>query len=184
MIRSSYKGVGGGLGPICWTWRAKSSLLFLTAMVLSMMFLMGWEAAPLSILLFGIPARAEDSIPAAAVAASSSRAADAATTSQLAATAGGPVSCDYSSGKWVPADDAAAGGSAAAAPRPLYSGKECSQRWSWLTPEWSCELNNRPDLSYEQFRWQPSNYAQGCDLTPFHAHTFLERYVTLDYSHV
>jgi hypothetical protein len=41
-------------------------------MVLSMMFLMGWEAAPLSILLFGIPARAEDSIPAAAVAASSS----------------------------------------------------------------------------------------------------------------
>ncbi len=71
MIRSSYKGGGGGLGPICWTWRAKSSLLFLTAMVLSMMFLMGWEAAPLSILLFGIPARAEDSIPAAAVAASS-----------------------------------------------------------------------------------------------------------------
>jgi hypothetical protein len=146
-------------------------------MVLSMMFLMGWEVAPLSILLFGIPARAEDSIPAAAaVAASSSRAADAATTSQLAATAGGPVSCDYSSGKWVPADDAAAGGSAAAAaPRPLYSGKECSQRWSWLAPEWACELNNRPDLSYEQFRWQPSNYAQGCDLTPFHAHTFLER---------
>jgi hypothetical protein len=34
---------------------------------------MGWEAVPLSILLFGIPARAEDSIPAAAVAASSSR---------------------------------------------------------------------------------------------------------------
>ncbi len=77
IIRSSYKGgggVGGGLGPICWTWRAKLSLLFLTAMVLSMMFLMGWEVAPLSILLFGIPARAEDSIPAAAaVAVSSSR---------------------------------------------------------------------------------------------------------------
>jgi hypothetical protein len=33
---------------------------------------MGWETAPLSILLFGIPARAEDSIPAAAVSASSS----------------------------------------------------------------------------------------------------------------
>ncbi|CAK9221232.1 unnamed protein product, partial [Sphagnum troendelagicum] len=71
--------------------------------------------------------------------------------------------CDYSVGEWV----------ADPVHHPLYSGKHCSL---WLSPLWSCRQNNRPDLGYESFRWQPAPTAHGqCALAPFRPHNFLQR---------
>ncbi|MQM18140.1 hypothetical protein Taro_051124 [Colocasia esculenta] len=57
--------------------------------------------------------------------------------------------CDYAKGRWV-ADDK----------RPLYSGFGCKQ---WLSRMWSCRLTQRPDFSFENFRWQPD----ACEMPEF-----------------
>lgn len=64
--------------------------------------------------------------------------------------------CDYSVGKWV-LDET----------RPLYSGLECKM---WLSPGFSCRLNNHPDKLLDRYRWQPA----GCDLPEFNASSVLE----------
>jgi len=90
-------------------------------------------------------------------------AAGAAAATEAAVTVAAEV-CDYSVGEWV----------ADPVHHPLYSGKHCSL---WLSPLWSCRQNNRPDLGYESFRWQPAPTAHGqCALAPFRPHNFLQRY--------
>uniref|UniRef100_A0A0D6QT21 Uncharacterized protein n=1 Tax=Araucaria cunninghamii TaxID=56994 RepID=A0A0D6QT21_ARACU len=65
--------------------------------------------------------------------------------------------CDYSEGKWV--EDSH---------RPLYSGRKCKR---WLSEMWACRLTQRPDFTYEQYRWQPDN----CEMPEFNGHEFLKR---------
>jgi len=66
------------------------------------------------------------------------------------------ATCDYTVGKWV-LDEM----------RPLYSGFECKM---WLSPGFSCRLNNHPDKLLDRYRWQPA----GCDLPVFNASAVLE----------
>ncbi|GAB2267526.1 hypothetical protein Dimus_002506 [Dionaea muscipula] len=65
--------------------------------------------------------------------------------------------CNYAKGKWV-ADNS----------RPFYSGSGCKK---WLSGMWACRLTNRPDFSFEKFRWQP----QDCDMEEFEGSKFLRR---------
>lgn len=74
-------------------------------------------------------------------------------------SAGAPKTCDYSVGKWVPDTS-----------RPIYSGNECKL---WLAAPFSCRLNHHPDLSFENYRWQPD----GCDLPKWTGRAFLNRSV-------
>ncbi|XP_074561243.1 protein trichome birefringence-like 14 [Curcuma longa] len=67
------------------------------------------------------------------------------------------AACNFAKGEWV-ADKG----------RPLYSGFECKQ---WLSKPWSCRLTQRPDFSYEKFRWKPEN----CDMPEFEGSNFLRR---------
>lgn len=72
-------------------------------------------------------------------------------------SAGAPKTCDYSVGRWVPDTS-----------RPIYSGNECKL---WLAAPFSCRLNQHPDLSFENYRWQPD----GCDLPKWSGRAFLNR---------
>ncbi|KAL0686302.1 hypothetical protein Bca4012_053150 [Brassica carinata] len=63
--------------------------------------------------------------------------------------------CNYAKGKWV-----------ADKKRPLYSGSECKH---WLSSMWACRLMDRPDFSFEGYRWQP----RGCNMPQFDRFTFL-----------
>jgi len=65
--------------------------------------------------------------------------------------------CDYTEGKWV--QDSR---------RPIYSGKMCKR---WLSEMWACRLTERPDFSYEKYRWQPDN----CVMPDFEGQEFLIR---------
>jgi hypothetical protein len=65
--------------------------------------------------------------------------------------------CDYTEGKWV--QDSR---------KPIYSGKMCKR---WLSGMWACRLTQRPDFSYEKYRWQPDN----CDMPDFKGRHFLAR---------
>ncbi|KAI5384164.1 protein trichome birefringence-like 14 isoform X1 [Lathyrus oleraceus] len=65
--------------------------------------------------------------------------------------------CNYANGKWV-----------ADSRRPLYSGFNCKQ---WLSSMWSCRMTQRPDFSFEGFRWQPKN----CDMQEFDRSMFLRK---------
>nr|XP_004503924.1 protein trichome birefringence-like 14 isoform X2 [Cicer arietinum] len=65
--------------------------------------------------------------------------------------------CDYAKGKWV-----------AESRRPLYSGFSCKQ---WLSSMWSCRMTQRPDFSFEGYRWQPKN----CDMQEFDRSKFLTK---------
>ncbi|KAF3324168.1 protein trichome birefringence-like 14 isoform X3 [Carex littledalei] len=68
-----------------------------------------------------------------------------------------PEECNYAKGKWVPD-----------ARRPFYSGSECKR---WLSEMWACRLMQRPDFSFEKFRWQPQN----CQMPSFTGPRFLKR---------
>ncbi|PNX94678.1 protein trichome birefringence-like 14, partial [Trifolium pratense] len=65
--------------------------------------------------------------------------------------------CDYAKGKWV-----------ADRRRPLYSGFSCKQ---WLSSMWSCRMTQRPDFSFEGYRWQPKS----CDMQEFDRSKFLTK---------
>lgn len=65
--------------------------------------------------------------------------------------------CDYAKGKWV-----------ADSRRPLYSGFGCKQ---WLSSMWSCRMTQRPNFSFEGYRWQPKN----CDMQEFDQSKFLRK---------
>ncbi|CAJ2674301.1 unnamed protein product [Trifolium pratense] len=65
--------------------------------------------------------------------------------------------CDYAKGKWV-----------ADSRRPLYSGFSCKQ---WLSVMWSCRMTQRPDFSFEGYRWQPKS----CDMQEFDRSKFLTK---------
>ncbi|PIA47527.1 hypothetical protein AQUCO_01400281v1 [Aquilegia coerulea] len=65
--------------------------------------------------------------------------------------------CNYAKGKWV-----------ADRRRPLYSGFGCKE---WLSEMWACRLTQRPDFSFEAFRWQPEN----CKIPEFERSTFFRR---------
>ncbi|KAE9610224.1 hypothetical protein Lal_00006133 [Lupinus albus] len=65
--------------------------------------------------------------------------------------------CNYAKGRWV-----------ADSRRPLYSGFGCKQ---WLSPMWSCRMTQRPDFSFEGYRWQPEN----CDMPEFDRSMFLRK---------
>ncbi|KAL1367543.1 protein trichome birefringence-like 14 isoform X1 [Arachis hypogaea] len=65
--------------------------------------------------------------------------------------------CNYAKGRWV-----------AESRRPLYSGFGCKQ---WLSSMWSCRMTQRPDFSYEGYRWQPVN----CDMPEFDSSSFLRK---------
>ncbi|KAG5041307.1 hypothetical protein JHK85_013783 [Glycine max] len=65
--------------------------------------------------------------------------------------------CNYAKGKWV-----------ADSRRPLYSGFSCKQ---WLSTMWSCRMTQRPDFSFEGYRWQPEN----CDMQEFDRSAFLRK---------
>ncbi|KAJ7945217.1 Protein trichome birefringence-like [Quillaja saponaria] len=65
--------------------------------------------------------------------------------------------CNYAKGRWV-----------ADSRRPLYSGFGCKQ---WLSPMWSCRLTQRPDFSFEGYRWLPQN----CDMPEFERFAFLRK---------
>ncbi|KAF3536603.1 hypothetical protein F2Q69_00025408 [Brassica cretica] len=65
--------------------------------------------------------------------------------------------CNYAKGKWV-----------ADKKRPLYSGYECKH---WLSSMWACRVMDRPDFSFEGYRWQP----RGCNMPQFDRFTFLTR---------
>ncbi|XP_027340168.1 protein trichome birefringence-like 14 [Abrus precatorius] len=65
--------------------------------------------------------------------------------------------CNYAKGNWV-------GDSR----RPLYSGFSCKQ---WLSSMWSCRMTQRPDFSFEGYRWQPEN----CDMQEFERSAFLRK---------
>ncbi|KAJ3677113.1 hypothetical protein LUZ60_002837 [Juncus effusus] len=65
--------------------------------------------------------------------------------------------CNYGKGEWV-ADEK----------RPLYSGFRCKR---FLSDGWACRLTQRPDFSYEKFRWKP----EGCEMPDFDANSFLKR---------
>lgn len=64
---------------------------------------------------------------------------------------------NYAKGKWV-----------ADSRRPLYSGFNCKQ---WLSSMWSCRMTQRPDFSFEGYRWQPEN----CDMQEFDRFSFLRK---------
>ncbi|XP_028766029.1 protein trichome birefringence-like 14 [Neltuma alba] len=65
--------------------------------------------------------------------------------------------CNYAKGRWI-----------ADSRRPLYSGFGCKQ---WLSTMWACRVTQRPDFSYERFRWQPQN----CDMPEFDRFAFLRK---------
>ncbi|KAL6010600.1 Protein trichome birefringence-like 16 [Asimina triloba] len=65
--------------------------------------------------------------------------------------------CNYAKGRWV-ADNR----------RPLYPGFACKR---WLSDMWACRLTQRPDFSYERYRWEPEN----CKTPEFDRHKFLRR---------
>ncbi|KAJ1405039.1 PMR5 N-terminal domain [Sesbania bispinosa] len=65
--------------------------------------------------------------------------------------------CNYAKGKWV-----------ADSRRPLYSGFGCKQ---WLSPMWACRMTQRPDFSFEGYRWQPEN----CKMQEFDRFKFLRK---------
>ncbi|KAK7399365.1 hypothetical protein VNO78_10547 [Psophocarpus tetragonolobus] len=65
--------------------------------------------------------------------------------------------CNHAKGKWV-----------ADSRRPLYSGFSCKQ---WLSIMWSCRMTQRPDFSFEGYRWQPEN----CDMQEFERSAFLRK---------
>ncbi|RDX61874.1 Protein trichome birefringence-like 14, partial [Mucuna pruriens] len=65
--------------------------------------------------------------------------------------------CNYAKGKWV-----------ADSRRPLYSGFSCKQ---WLSSMWACRMTQRPDFSFEGYRWQPEN----CDRQEFERSAFLRK---------
>ncbi|KOM30569.1 hypothetical protein LR48_Vigan01g012300 [Vigna angularis] len=65
--------------------------------------------------------------------------------------------CNYAKGKWV-----------ADSRRPLYSGFNCKQ---WLSSMWSCRMTQRPDFSFEGYRWQPEN----CEMQEFNRSAFLRK---------
>eukprot|EP00253_Pinus_taeda_P000633 PITA_00633 len=65
--------------------------------------------------------------------------------------------CDYTEGKWI--QDSR---------RPIYSGNMCKR---WLSEMWACRLTQRPDFSYEKYRWQPDN----CVMPNFEGEKFLLR---------
>ncbi|MED6207679.1 Protein trichome birefringence-like 14 [Stylosanthes scabra] len=65
--------------------------------------------------------------------------------------------CNYGKGRWVPDSR-----------RPLYSGFGCKQ---WLSSMWSCRMTQRPDFSFENYRWQPVN----CDMPEFDSSSFLRK---------
>ncbi|KAJ4978515.1 hypothetical protein NE237_009295 [Protea cynaroides] len=67
-----------------------------------------------------------------------------------------PQECDFFSGKWV-FDNVS---------YPLYSGKQCS----YMSDQVACERYGRPDLKYQNWRWQPHQ----CDLPRFNATALLE----------
>lgn len=67
------------------------------------------------------------------------------------------TACNYAKGRWV-ADKR----------RPLYSGLGCKQ---WLSDMWACRLTQRPDFSYEGYRWQPEN----CKMPDFEGTQALKR---------
>ncbi|QCD84850.1 hypothetical protein DEO72_LG2g5208 [Vigna unguiculata] len=64
---------------------------------------------------------------------------------------------NYAKGKWV-----------ADSRRPLYSGFNCKK---WLSSMWSCRITERPDFSYEGYRWQPEN----CEMQEFDRSAFLRK---------
>ncbi|KAI4351478.1 hypothetical protein L6164_005844 [Bauhinia variegata] len=65
--------------------------------------------------------------------------------------------CNYAKGRWV-----------ADSRRPFYSGFGCKK---WLSPMWACRLTERPDFSFEGYRWQPEN----CDMPEFERSAFLRK---------
>ncbi|KAF7840126.1 protein trichome birefringence-like 14 [Senna tora] len=65
--------------------------------------------------------------------------------------------CNYAKGRWV-----------ADSRRPLYSGFSCKQ---WLSSMWACRMTQRPDFSFEGYRWQPEN----CDMPQFERSAFLRK---------
>ncbi|KAJ7957039.1 Protein trichome birefringence-like [Quillaja saponaria] len=65
--------------------------------------------------------------------------------------------CNYAKGRWV-----------ADRRRPLYSGFGCKQ---WLSPMWACRLTQRPDFSFEGYRWLPQN----CEMPEFERFAFVKR---------
>ncbi|KAK7275352.1 hypothetical protein RIF29_16465 [Crotalaria pallida] len=54
--------------------------------------------------------------------------------------------CNSAKGRWV-----------AGSRRPLYSGFGCKQ---WLSAMWSCRMTERPDFSFEGYRWWPERVMQ------------------------
>ncbi|KAJ6800815.1 protein trichome birefringence-like 14 [Iris pallida] len=66
--------------------------------------------------------------------------------------------CNYAKGKWVADNDR----------HPLYSGFGCKQ---WLSEMWACRLTDRPDFTFENYRWQPEN----CEMPEFEGSEFLRR---------
>ncbi|KXG21876.1 hypothetical protein SORBI_3009G119600 [Sorghum bicolor] len=73
--------------------------------------------------------------------------------------AGGHHPCDYSDGRWVRYDDAAADAT-------TYT-EDCR----FLDPGFRCTRNGRSDSSFRHWRWQPRR----CDLPKFNATDMLER---------
>ncbi|GAB2218615.1 hypothetical protein Drorol1_Dr00001841 [Drosera rotundifolia] len=65
--------------------------------------------------------------------------------------------CDYAKGRWIRDNR-----------HPLYSGFKCKQ---WLSEMWACRLTQRPDFSYESFKWQPED----CKMPEFVSSEFLKR---------
>ncbi|KAK4256812.1 hypothetical protein QN277_006489 [Acacia crassicarpa] len=65
--------------------------------------------------------------------------------------------CSYAKGRWI-----------ADSRRPLYSGFGCKL---WLSTMWACRVTQRPDFSFEGFRWQPQN----CDMPEFDRFAFLRK---------
>ncbi|KAK7318437.1 hypothetical protein RJT34_03138 [Clitoria ternatea] len=65
--------------------------------------------------------------------------------------------CNYAKGKWV-----------ADTRRPLYSGFSCKK---WLSTMWSCRMTQRPDFSFEGYRWQPDS----CNMQEFDRSAFLRK---------
>ncbi|PRQ49439.1 putative PMR5 domain, PC-Esterase [Rosa chinensis] len=68
-----------------------------------------------------------------------------------------PKVCNYAKGRWIPDSR-----------RPLYSGFHCKQ---WLSAMWACRLTQRPDFSFEGYRWKP----ESCEMPEFERSAFLRR---------
>ncbi|XP_051132006.1 protein trichome birefringence-like 34 [Andrographis paniculata] len=71
--------------------------------------------------------------------------------------------CNLFSGRWV---FGKASSSSSSSSYPPYEEGQCS----YMTPEFACQRNGRPDSKYQGWKWQP----RGCDLPRFNGTALME----------